>query len=517
MQTRPRSNIVRASNITAARAIADAVRTSLGPKGMDKMIVGGDGQVTITNDGATIVKKMEVQHAAARMMVDLSSSQDIEAGDGTTSVVVIAGGLLGAAETLLGKGIHPQIVAQSFQKCVAAASEVLVGMATPLDLSDRDSMLKNAVTSLNSKVISQNSHVFAPIAVDAVMKVIDPGSADNVDLRDIKIVKKIGGTVDDTELIEGLVFKQRASLKAGGPTRLAAAKIALIQFCISPPKTDLEHSVVVHDYAAMDRILREEKKYIAGICKKIRASGANVLLIQKSILRDAVTDLSLHYLAKMKIMVVTDIERDEIEFISKTLDCTPIAHVDEMAPEKLGFAELVEDISVAGSKLVKVTGVRNLGKTVTVLVRGSNQLTLDEADRSLHDALCVIRSLVKKKFMIAGGSAGESEISHRLAAMSKEATGIESECMRAYADALEIVPFTLAQNAGLDALKTVTELRNRHAKGESNAGINVRKGTVSDMLEEGVVQPLLVSLSAFNLATECVSMILKIDDLVPCR
>jgi len=516
-EQKTRGKSVRQSNITAARAIADAVRTSLGPKGMDKMIVGAGGDVIITNDGATIVKKMEVKHAAAQMMVDLSNSQDIEAGDGTTSVVVIAGALLGAAESLLSKGIHPQVIANAFSLAVGKAEEVLNSMSIPMALDDRDSLLKNAVTSLNSKVVSQNSHLLAPIAVDAVLKVIDPATATNVDLRDIRIVKKVGGTVDDTELIEGLVFTQKASKKAGGPSQIANAKIALLQFCISPPKTDLEHQVVVHDYTAMDRILREEKKYIAGICKKIRACGANVLLIQKSILRDAVTDLSLHYLAKMKIMVVTDIERDEVEFISKTLGCTPVAHPEGLSADKLGSAELVEDISVAGNKLVKVTGVKNLGRTVTVLCRASNELTLGEADRSLHDALCVIRSLVKKRSMIAGGGAPEAEVSQKLAQYARTIPGIQSECIAAYAEALEVVPYTLAQNAGLNALVTVTELRNRHASGESNAGINVRRGTITDILEEGVVQPLLVSTSAFTLATECVAMILKIDDLVPSR
>lgn len=414
-------------------------------------------------------------------------------------------------------GIHPQVVANAFSLAVNKAETILTDMAIPIDLDDRESLLKNAVTSLNSKVVSQNSHLLAPIAVDAVLKVIDPATATNVDLRDIRIVKKVGGTIDDTELIEGLVFTQKASRKAGGPSRIADAKIALLQFCISPPKTDLEHQVVVHDYTAMDRILREEKKYIASICKKIRACGANVLLIQKSILRDAVTDLSLHYLAKMKIMVVTDIERDEIDFISKTLGCTPVTHPDSLTADKLGTAGLVEDISVSGHKLVKVTGVKNLGQTVTVLCRASNELTLGEADRSLHDALCVIRSLVKKRHMIAGGAAAEAEVSQKLAQYAKTISGIESECINAYAEALEVVPYTLAQNAGLNALLTVTELRNRHAGGDQCAGINVRRGTITDILEENVVQPLLVSTSAFTLATECVCMILKIDDLVPSR
>lgn len=367
------------------------------------------------------------------------------------------------------------------------------------------------------QVVSQYSHLLAPISVDAVLKVIDPAKATNVDLNDIRIVKKVGGTIDDTELVDGIVLTQRSSKATNGPTRIEKAKIALIQFCISPPKTDLESNVVISDYAAMDRILREEKKYIVDICKKIRASGANVLLIQKSILRDATTDVALHFLAKMKIMVVKEIERDEVEFISKTLGCIPIASPDSMAAEKLGYAEICEDLSISGNSIVKITGVKNLGKTVTIMVRGSNRLVLDEADRSIHDALCVIRSLIKKRFMIAGGAAPETEVSQKLTMLAKEAAGVDAIVWKAYAEALETIPFTLAQNAGLNPIATVTELRNKHRTGEVNAGINVRKGTITNILDENVVQPLLVSTSALRLATECVCSILKIDDIVPSR
>jgi len=250
---------------------------------------------------------------------------------------------------------------------------------------------------LNSKVVSQYSNLLAPLAVDAVLSVIDPPNATNVNLNDIRIVKRLGGTIDDTELVKGLVFTQHASHSAGGPTRIQGAKIGLIQFCLSPPKTYMENNIVISDYAQMDRVLKEERNHILNMCKKIQKTGCNVLLIQKSILRDAVTDLSLHFLAKMKILVVKDIERDEIEFITKTLGCIPIASIESFVPEKLGKADLVEEITTTEQKIIKVTGVPNAGKTVSVLVRGSNKLVLDEADRSLHDALCVIRSIVKKK------------------------------------------------------------------------------------------------------------------------
>eukprot|EP01024_Parvocaulis_polyphysoides_P050617 TRINITY_DN4932_c2_g4_i1.p2 TRINITY_DN4932_c2_g4~~TRINITY_DN4932_c2_g4_i1.p2 ORF type:complete len:280 (+),score=28.81 TRINITY_DN4932_c2_g4_i1:320-1159(+) len=279
----------------------------------------------------------------------------------------------------------------------------------------------------------------------------------------------------------------------------------------------MENNVIVSDYQQMDKILREERNYILQIIKKIRAVGCNVLLIQKSILRDAVTDLSLHYLAKAKIMVVKDIERDDIEFISKTLGCLPITHVDHMKPEKLAQADLVQEEEYGSSKVVKVTGIRNVGKTATILLRGANKLVVEEAERSLHDALCVIRCLVQQPFLLPGGSAPEMEVIHQLSGWSKTVKGTESYCTRDFAEALEIIPYTLAENAGLNPIKIVSQLRSLHAQGQTNAGINVRRGSVTDMLQEQVLQPLLVSKSAMQLATECVRMILKIDDIVPTR
>lgn len=509
-----RKEDIRVANIVAATAVADAVRTSLGPKGMDKMISTASGEVIITNDGATILNKMEVLQPAAKMLVELSKSQDVVAGDGTTTVVVIAGALLKQCHSLLSHGLHPTVISDSLHKVSHKAVHVLSAMAVPVELSDRDSLVKSASTSLNSKVVSQYSTLLAPLAVDAVLSVAHP---DLVDLRDVKVVKKLGGTVDDTELVRGLVFDKKVSHSAGGPTRVDHAKIGVIQFQISPPKTDIEQSIVVSDYSQMDRILKEERNYILGMIKKIKATGCNVLLIQKSILRDAVTDLSLHYLAKAKILVVKDVERDDIEFITKTLNCLPIANIEHFRAEKLGYADCVEEVSLGNGKITKITGIKDMGQTATVLVRGSNQLVLDEAERSLHDALCVVRCLVTKKFLIAGGGAPEIELSRQLGAWAKVLQGMESYCVRSFAEALEVIPYTLAENAGLNPITIVTELRNRHAQGEINAGINVRKGQITNILEENVVQPLLVSTSAITLATECVRMILKIDDIVTVR
>ena len=453
------------------------------------------------------------------MLVQLSKSQDIEAGDGTTGICVIAGSLLQACSELLSKGIHPTVIADSFKQAAAKAEEVLISIARPVDLLDRAAVLDSVNTCFSSKVVHNNADVLAPIAVDAVLGVIDPLTATNVDLNDIKMVKQVGGTVDDTELVHGLVLERGAKHTAGGPTKIENAKVALIQFCLSAPKTDMENNVVVSDYAAMDRILREERKYILNLCKKVKKSGCNVLLIQKSILRDAYNDLSLHFLAKLDIMVVTDIERNDVDFISRTLRLQPIAHVDHFSPDKLGSAALAEEVTIAGStsRVVKMTGIVNMGRTVTVLMRGSNKLVLDEADRSLHDALCVVRSLVKKRYLIAGGGSAEAEIALKLTQWSKTLSGVKSYCVRAFAEALEIIPYTLAENAGINPIQIVTELRNKHNNGEYSAGINVKKGCISDMWEEHVVQPLLVNTSEISLSTECVGMILKIDDLVTVR
>jgi T-complex protein 1 subunit delta len=509
---------IRMTNIIAAKAISDVVRTSLGPRGMDKMIQDGKGHVLITNDGATILKQMEVVHPTAKMLVEISKAQDIEAGDGTTSVVVIAGALLKACQDLLSKGIHPSAISDGFQVALTKAMDIIDGMAQPVDLNNREQLIQNAITSLSSKVVSQHSDLLAPMAVDAVLRIIDKERDTNVDLRDIHVSKKLGGTVDDSELIDGLVFvDKKATHFAGGPSKIKDAKIGLIQFTLSAPKTDLENNVVVHDYTAMDRILKEERKYILDLVKKISSTGCNVILMQKSILRDAVNDLALHFLAKKNILVIKDIDRDQIDFIAKTIMATPVAHVDHFNAEKLGRAALVSEVDVGEKKIVKITGCPNENKTVSILLRGSNQLVLDEADRSLHDALCVVRALVKKRALVPGGAAVEMEVAQKLQEYSRTIFGTDAYCVRMYGEALELIPYTLAENAGMDPINFVTELRNKHIQGDKFAGLNVRRNAIMNMLDENVVQPALVSISALTLATECVRMILKIDDIVLSR
>ncbi|KAH8905409.1 T-complex protein 1 [Coniochaeta sp. PMI_546] len=527
---------VRSSNIVAARAVADAIRTSLGPRGMDKMIRSGKGETIITNDGSTMLKSMSVMHPTAKMLVQLSHAQDVEAGDGTTSVVVLCGSLLGAADRLLSKGIHPSVISEAFQRAAAAAVEVLHDMSQPMALTDTVALLQAANTSLSSKIVSQYANLLGPMAVNAVTKTIDLKTADNVDLKNIRIIKKVGGTIEDSELVDGLVLTQPVIKSAGGPVRMEKARIGLIQFQLSPPKPDMENTIQVNDYRQMDKIVKEERTYLLNMVKKIKKAKCNVLLIQKSILRDAVNDLSLHFLQRLGILAVKDIERDEVEFICKSTGCKPIADIDSFTEDKLGSADLVEEVHSSGSRMVKVTGTRpststgssasshpssgsgGNGKTISIVVRGANSLILDEAERSLHDALCVVRCLVKKKALIAGGGAAEIEIASQLSRRSRELSGTEAICWKAFADAMEVIPTTLAENAGLNSIKVVTDLRHRHEMGEKNAGVSIKSGGVNtNIAKENVLQPLLVSTSAIELAAETVKMILRIDDIALSR
>lgn len=516
---------VRKANILAARAVSDAIRTSLGPKGMDKMIRTKNGEIIISNDGATILKHMAVLHPAARMLVDVSHAQDVEAGDGTTTVAILTGAFLGAAERLLSKGIHPTLIAESFQRAAQRSVEILLDMSYKISLDNREQLIRAATTSLSSKIVSQHSQLLAPLAVDSVLKVINEEEISNgpdetitkknVDLNDIRLIKKVGGTIDDTHLVNGIVLTQNVVKHAGGPVRVEKAKIGLIQFQISPPKPDMENNVVVNDYRQMDKILKEERAYLLNVCKKIKKAKCNVLLIQKSILRDAVNDLALHFLSKLNIMVIKDIERDEVEFLSKAIGCKPIADIDNFTEDRLGTADLIEELDSSGSKIVEITGVtsKNIKPTVSVIIRGANNLVLDETERSLHDALCVIRCLVKQQALIAGGGAPEIEVSRQLMKEANKLSGVEQFVYKEFAQALEVIPTTLAENAGLNPINVVTDLRNRHENGEKDAGISVRRSGASNTYDEHVLQPVLVSTSAIVLASECVKSILRIDDI----
>lgn len=510
---------VRISNIRAAKSISMIMRTSLGPKGMDKLLETGRKEVLITNDGATILKNLSVMHPTANLLIQTSKAQDVEAGDGTTSVVILAGSFLDKAEKLIEKGLHPTTISEGYALALKKSIEVVNKVAQKINIEDEEYLVQSVKTALASKILAQNSSEVAPLAIQAIKRIVDIKTATNVDLNDIKVVKKLGGTMDDVQLIDGLCFPDnRPSSAAGGPTKIANPKIAVLQFCLSSPKTDIENNIAINDYAQIDRVLKEERKYILELVKKISASGANVLLIQKSVLRDAINDLALHFLAKKKIMVVRDVERTDVEFICKTLNCVPIAHIDNLKPEKLGHAAMAEDIDLTdGSKIFKIT-VAN-APTATILVRGTSHLVCDEVERSIHDALCVLRCLIKNKGVIGGGGAIEIEMWRQLEEYAQSLDkGALSQVVKAYSEALEVIPLTLAENCGISPIKVITELRNKHRKGLTFAGLKARTGQiVDDTLQNKIMQPALVTISALTLATEVTRMILKIDDILDSR
>ncbi|KAK2964628.1 putative T-complex protein 1 subunit delta [Blattamonas nauphoetae] len=541
------------SNMLAAISVSDTIRTSLGPRGMDKMITGTSRETTITNDGATILSELTVMHPCAKMLVEMSHAQDVEAGDGTTSVVVIAGALLSAAHRLVQKGLHPNVVSRSFGVAISKAEDILKNMSLPVDLSSRDMLVQSCVTSLSSKMVSANAKHLAELSVDAVLAIKEDSPLPNADLKRIKVIKQLGAPVDSCELIQGLALSRRVSTVNKGPTHMDNAKVALIQFCISPPKTDMDVTVVVGDAEEMRRTIEQERRYIIDICKKVKESGANVLLVQKSILRDAIDQMGRFYLAKLGVMVVEDIERDEVDFICRALHCLPFASVDHLVqakvsePHRFGYCERVEQVqSSSSSSYVKFTGVKNAdqtdGKVVSLLCCGPNSLMLEETDRSIHDSLCVARALVKKRALLPGGGAAETELSVQLNALARSLSaenskdahpdGLDPIGVRAFAEALEQVPLTLAENAGLNPIQMMTQLRAKHAQTKSedgkdltpeelfankHYGVNIRTNSIGNMVESKVVQPLLVTLSAVTLATETVRQILRIDDIVAAK
>jgi len=459
--------------------------------------------------------------------VEVARAQDIEAGDGTTTVMVLTGSLLAAAQALLQRGLHPATIVEGFQAASQRAQSIVRALSEPIaedTAGEREPLIACAKIALSSKVVAPYASRLAPIAVDAVLRVAHRGG--EVDLKEIKVVPMIGGTIEDTELVPGLLLQQHAAHSGGGPTKVSSAKIGLVQFQLSAPKTNMENAIVVDNYAMLDRLLKQERTYIVEIVKKIKATGCNVLLVQKSILRDAVSELALGYLAKMKILVVKDIERDDIALISSALGAIPIAAIEAFTADKLGSCEHVEELSLpSGAKVLKLTGLPER-RITSVLVRGSNELILSEAERSLHDALCVVRSLVKERRVLVGGGAPEIEVALQLAAEAHGLAGAQSAVWRQFALAFEVIPYTLAENAGLSPIQVVTELRTKHSQGLKNHGINVRSGTVADMRgqaqgqfggEGAVLQPLLVNLSAIRLAADLVAQILKIDDVILVR
>ncbi|MEM1530637.1 MAG: thermosome subunit beta [Candidatus Bathyarchaeia archaeon] len=506
--TRSRGREAQHNNIMAARIIAEAVRTSLGPRGMDKMLVDSLGDITITSDGKTILDEIEVEHPAAKMMVEIAKAQDKEVGDGTTTAVVVAGELLTKAEELLNKNVHPTVIIDGYRKAADKALEILEKIAIPVDPMDKEFLKKVAMTSMASKLVSENREHLAEIAVNAILHVAQKvGDQYKADLDDILVQKKPGESITDTVLIKGMILDKEV-VHPGMPKRVENARIALLDCPLEIEKTEFDAKINIETPEQMEAFLREEENMLRGMVEKIKRAGANVVICQKGI-----DDMAQHFLARERILAVRRAKKSDMEKLAKATGGRIVTNLDDLKPEDLGYAELVEERKIGDDKMVFIEGCKN-PRAVAILIRGGTERVVDEAERSLHDALCVVRDVVQEPKILAGGGAPEIEVARALREYASSLSGREQLAAQSFAEAIEIVPTALAENAGLDPIDILSELRARHEKGEIWAGVDVFGGKVRDMRELDVYEPLAVKRQVIKSATEAATMILKIDDVI---
>ncbi|MEM3522701.1 MAG: thermosome subunit beta [Candidatus Bathyarchaeia archaeon] len=499
------------NNIMAAKVISETIKTTLGPRGMDKMLVSTIGDVTITNDGATILKELDVQHPAAKMLVEVAKTQDSEVGDGTTTVTVLAGELLDKAEELLDQNIHPTLIVDGYKKAADKAIEILNKIAIDVKENDYETLRQIAMTSMISKGISAAKEHFAKIAVEAVMQVMEKyNGKTKADIDLIKILKKHGKSLYESELVKGIVVDKEIA-HPQMPKRVESAKIALINAKLEIEKTEFDAKININSPEQMRLFLDEEEKMLKDMVNKIAEAGANVVLCEKGI-----DDIALHYLAKKGIMAVKNISSGDMEKLTKATGGRVVASIKDLTPEALGEAKLVEEIKIGEDKLVYVRECKN-PRAVTIVVRGGAEHVVNEAERSLHDALCVVRNAIEDGKIVAGGGASEAEVAQRLKEYASKVGGREQLAIEAFAQALEAIPITLAENAGLDPIDIIVNLRAEHEKGNVWAGIDVFSGKVSNMLKLNVLEPLRVKQQVIKSATEAASMILRIDDVIAAK
>jgi thermosome len=498
------------ANIMAARVIGETIKTSLGPKGMDKMLVDTMGDVTVTNDGATILKEMDVQHPAAKMMVQVAKSVDNEVGDGTTSAVVLSAALLKEAEELINMGLHPTVVLDGYRMALAKSLEFLDEIALTVNFDDDESLKKIAITSMRSKLVAGSASFLADLAVKALKQIteeVDGGR--KADINYVKVDKKQGGSMGDTQLINGIVLDKEV-VHPGMPKLLNDAKIALLSCPLEVEKTEVTAKINITDPTKMRSFLDEETNILKGMVDKIKEVGANVVLCQKGI-----DDVAQHFLAKEGIMAIRRIKESDVEKLAKATGAKAANTIDDLSSDDLGYAESVEERKIGDDKWTFIEGCKS-PKAVNVLIRGGTERIVAEAERAFHDAVCVVRNAVEDGKMVPGGGAPELEVSKKLREYADTLSGREQLAVRSFANAVESIPKTLAENAGFDVLELAGELRKRHDKGEQWAGVNVLgdQDKIADMQELNVLEPLRVKIQSMKSAAEAAEMILRIDDVI---
>jgi thermosome len=496
------------NNINAAKTVAEIVRTSLGPRGMDKMLVDSLGDVTITNDGATILKEIDVQHPAAKMMVEISKATDNEVGDGTTSVVVLAGSLIEKAEELITKNVHPTVIVDGYRKCAVKSIELLNNIAIKVTNNEKEQLIRIAKTSMQTKLVSKESDDLANIVVTAAQQVSESrNGSTKVDLDDIKVEKKSGGSIKDTKLIKGIVLDKEV-VHGGMPKRVEKAKIALINSALEIEKTEFDAKLNITSPEQMKRFLDEENTMLKTMVEKVTGSGANVVICQKGL-----DDIAQHYLAKANVLTVRRVKESDMTKLSRATGARVINNLDDLTSKDLGAADLVEERKVETDKWVFIEGCKN-PKAVTILIRGGSQRVVDEADRSVHDALMVTKDVLEKPLIVAGGGSPEAYVSGKLREWTNTLTGREQLAAEKFAEALEIIPLTLAENAGMNQIDTLAELRSKQNKGSKWAGIDARNSRIADMSKLEIFEPVSVKEQIIKSATEVASMLLRIDDVI---
>ena len=506
---RTRSRDAQSINILAGKAVANAVRSTLGPKGMDKMLVDSLGDIVITNDGATILKEMDIEHPAAKMVVEVSKTQDDEVGDGTTTAAVLTGELLTKAEELMNKGIHPTVITSGYRQAAAKCEEVLSNITIDVSPEDRGALKKIASTALTGKGEGElHKDLLSEIAIDAVLSVAEKtDSGYNVDIDDITIEKREGGSIKDTELVKGLVI-DKDRVRPNMPQRIDNAKIMLTSFAIEFNKIEKDAEIKITSPEQMQLFVDQEERMIKAKVDNIIRTGANVVFCQKGI-----DDLAQYYLEKAGIYACRRIKKSDMEKLARATGATIVQDDTEILTEDLGYADYVEERDIKGNKMTFVMGCKE-AKTVSLILHGGTTHIVDSLKRALNDALRVVGVCLEDGKVVVGGGAPEIELALKLRQYASTLKGREQLAVNGFADALEIIPQTLAENGGLDPIDILVELRSQHEKGNKRAGVNIYTGKVVDMWEESVIEPLRVKTQAINSATEAAVMILRIDDVV---